>query len=895
MATFLHGIFKDKDETVILVEIHSSLGSGDITIGEENQQGQIYFSEDPIEIITENEDLNSHIIKKTCTISLVTSIYLGDILFAANEKSIEVEIFKDTNCIFSGYVEPYTYTQPWAYALEEITLNCVDKLCCLQYEYFLDDKTWEAKKAQNNVLSFHDYISMILPTSTYWDKSKMVDSKSVFETAGVSMNVFLGKSQDDVWNNEKILEEILKYCNLHVIQEGRRFYIFDWNNIGIISAWYNIYDGNVIMKDTTPITIDNTTISSDDTNLSMSDVYNQIVLKCELEEKEDLISSPLESDDIQSYSDVKQMFYSEYIGEGSGSFPNFADAVSQGYAHPENIENNGSDWYRQDWYFKWMYNPSWQLYYHGKPISNWLKKDANGKYIEMHRILAAMQQNAFMPALLWVGKNENKINRQRKSRLNAEGKPTGSINGKNYLVISVNGDYDNTETRLSRYDDDLYYATHDDAGTNVGLLQFKGESGIFSPTDDDTTNYIIFNGSMVLNPPRIEAGNMASHAAPYKTFNTVYNDVHDLVMWPFTAEGAHEDIIDNSGDYHYLAQQFWTCQNAADIEQPNNSALMIYPYSDTPKVHTMEYNYSDHGDQTDKIDKLSLLECELRIGDKYLVEIETGDRQKPAYRWLTLQQCPTIDGVVKKTFSLGFDPLIDDPIIGKEYELANTVNGRYSNEKGTAIPITKADALSGDVEFKILGLYNSQWNYITRRHPTMFRHTKYYDNWKNVLSYISSIWIKDFNIKIISDNNGYDVSSHAKDLVYISDEADKYIKKKDDITFKINTMPTTNELISIGISTNVSNTNVVNMNTKQPLTEITDLANNETDRAERLYVNEYYNMYCLPKVIVNTSLKYNNTDYFFKLYNFAGFGTLMPFKIDYSLKTAEVKITCRQK
>ena len=142
MATFLHGIFKDKNEEVILVEIHSSLGSGDITIGEENQQGEIYFSDDPIEISTECEELTEHIIKKTCTISLITSIYLGDILFAANEQSIEVEIFKDTNCIFSGYVEPFVYTQPWAYALEEITLNCIDKLCCLQYEYFLDDKTW---------------------------------------------------------------------------------------------------------------------------------------------------------------------------------------------------------------------------------------------------------------------------------------------------------------------------------------------------------------------------------------------------------------------------------------------------------------------------------------------------------------------------------------------------------------------------------------------------------------------------------------------------------------------------------------------------------------------------------------------------------------------------------
>lgn len=899
MGTFLHGIFKDKNEDVILVEINSNFGSGDITIGEENQVGEIYFSDDPIEIVTECDDLTTHIIKKTCTINLVTSIYLGNILFAGNEKSIEVEIFKNTNCIFSGYVEPYTYSQPWAYALEEITLNCIDKLCALQYEYFLDDKTWAEKKAQNNVLSFHDYMSMILPTSTYWDKSKLVSGSSVFDVAGVSMNVFLGNSQKDVWSNEQILEEILRYCNLHIIQEGRRFYIFDWNSIGAISSWYNIYDDSLIMIDASTIAIDQYTISSDDTNLSMSDVYNQIVLKCELEEKEDVVTSPLEAEEIQAYSDVKQMFYSEYIGDGGGSWSAFKDAVHQGYLHPENIENSSNEWYRQDWYFKWMNNPSWNIYYHGKPISDWLERDANGKYINMYRILIAMKENPFMPALLWIGKNDQKINRQRKSRLNSEGKPTGSINGKTYLAISVNGNYDNSESQLSRFDDQIYYATHSDTGEYVGLLTFKGESGIFSPTDDDTTNYIIFNGSIVLNPPRIEAGNVSGHAAAYKTFEQVHQDVYNTpevapIFGAFT-EGAYEDIIDNNGNYHYLAQQFWTCRNATDLEQANNKLLMIYPYSDTPKVKTMEYNYSDYGDTTDKVDKIAIFECELKIGDKYLVEIDAGNMKKPTYQWLTLQQCPTIDGVVKKTFSLGFDPMIDDPIIGKEYELANTVNGRYSNEKGTAIPITKADALTGDIEFKILGIYNSQWNYITRRHPTLFRHTKYYDNWKNVLSYVSSIWIKDFNIKIISDNKGYDVSTQSKDLVYISDEASDYIKKKDDITFKINTMPTTDELLEIGIKTNVSNTNVVNMNTRQPLETITDVANNETDRAERLYVNEYYNMYNSPKVIVNTSLKYNSTYYFFKLYTLTGFGTLMPFKIDYRLKTAEVNLNCRQK
>ena len=50
--------------------------------------------------------------------------------------------------------------------------------------------------------------------------------------------------------------------------------------------------------------------------------------------------------------------------------------------------------------------------------------------------------------------------------------------------------------------------------------------------------------------------------------------------------------------------------------------------------------------------------------------------------------------------------------------------------KGTAIPIKKSDALSGAVVFRILGPVNLTWNDITRRHPSFWRHTKWYNNTK---------------------------------------------------------------------------------------------------------------------------------------------------------------------
>lgn len=908
MSTYIHGTFKDTAGTAITVEIHSQRGNTEIAIGSSTEDGECYFSSEPVKITTENDSMLTHIIKRTCVIKIVTSIYLGDILFAGNEKEVEVKVYKGTNCIFSGYVEPYTYTQPLAYTLEELSINCIDKLCCLQYEYFLDDKTWAEKREMNNVLSFKDYLSLILPTSTYWDKSKLVGEHDVLDVAGVSMNVFLGSSQKDVWSNEAILNEILQYCNLHAMQEGDRIFLFDWMSIGTTSSWYNIYDDSLILIETGTVPITQQMLASDDTNMTMSDVYNQIVLKCELEEKTDMLESPIESEEITAVVDKKQMWYSEYVLDDykpgtKSETQSFQNIVKQGYSHPENITDSGAKWYRQDWYFKWMTHPSWKIMYNGKPISDWIEYDSQtGQVINTWRILRAMQENKFMPALIWAGKNENKISKQRTTRLNSNGEPTGNISGKNYLVISVNGNYDDSQQELARIDDAIYKASHDGLGNTTGLLSFSEESGIYSPADDETTNYIIFNGSLTLVPAKKCFGTISPDEewpAPYRTMaesNSLAvassgTHVGSLYLIPVTEDLTQS--VSNDSKNHLLAQQMWTARMPGMIEQPANTMTMIYPPTDL-KETAFTYKYTDCGDETDRIDKLSILECELKIGDKYLVEVETGDAQKPDYQWLTYEECPVYSNEKKTTFSIGIDPTIGEPIIGKEYELANTVNGRYSNEKGTAIPVKKSDGLTGALSFKIIGIYNQQWNNVTRRHHTMFRHTKYYNNWKNLWSWVSSIWIKDFNIKIISDNKGFDNTTKAQDLCYISDEAEGYIKKLDDLTFKINTMPTTDELLEIGIKSNVSNTNVVDMITKEPFAEIEDTANNETDRPERLYINQYWQMYHSPKALIETTVT-DTIDYcMLKKWSLTGFGTMIPYSAEYDLKEAEVKLKLRQ-
>lgn len=893
MSTIIKGSFKTLEDNVIYVEIKSPNGLARYTIGE----NEIKFAEDPIEIKSNCEKLLDHIIKKQCTISLITSIWLGS-LFTGNDRDVTVSIWKNDTLIFFGYARPQSFSQPWANNKERFEINCFDYLSTLANHYMTDHGSYVAIKKQNNVLSFKDYLSKILPTYTYYDNSKNVSGDNPFERCGVSMNVFLGKEQDDLMNDEEILEEILRYLNLHAIQLGQKILLFDWNMIGSPIIWTNIYNGSTTEIDTSTINVTQDMYADNDTNISMNEIYNRISVKDNFEKREDVINSPLDTKEIKYYSPYKQLWYSEIVSEGEGKSARnaFNSVVKQMYTNfnrkdlNEKVEWTDYDkWWREDWYMKWAYNPNWKLYYQGQPISDWLEYNENGKVIRQHRIMTALKANRFMPAMVSVGANKNRINYTRPSRL-SDGNIVGEIQMTDYLVISVNGNLDDSEAEFERIDTALKSACGAN-GNNIkdahGLFVYTGESGTFTPPDDDTTNYIVFSGSIILNPVYLQSGIAVNN----EDYMTVYENKPDVTfqrMWEMAQDDEkwHKTVnISQNGDGALYSQQFYSCADpSTQLEHLEKDMLMLYPYVKEDKRQEIEYNYSAHWDNTDKINKLEILVCQMQVGDKYLVETSNGDRQKPSYSWMTEAQASQKG--YDPIFTIGIDPEIGDYIIGKEYEICNTVNGRYSDEKGLAVPIKRSDNLSGAVTFKILSVCNSEYNEITRRHPTMFRHTKYYDNWKNLLSHISAIWIKDFDIKIISDNGGAEIANENKDIIWYSNVNHSSIEAAEDVEFKLTTQPTTAVLLEHGIPTNVSNTNVVDMTTNISIQEITDVASNQTAMPEWLYIDHYYRWYSVPRAIIETTLFNGNIQWpEMRGFNFANdFGTTTPMEIEYNLK-----------
>lgn len=386
---------------------------------------------------------------------------------------------------------------------------------------------------------------------------------------------------------------------------------------------------------------------------------------------------------------------------------------------------------------------------------------------------------------------------------------------------------------------------------------------------------------------------------PIQKETALYKDIYDCIGTD--SEGKYfNDYIDTSEGHKYYTRKFYSQDNIKEENKETASYLVkktsLQPLNTDMVNKAYQYNFSQIGDRTDKFKKLPVLECELIIGNKRLIETNIDEYGDSIFKWVELGKEPTTeDGYKLTTFSLGFNPDIQDYIIGQEYEIQNTVHYTMNlDTKGTAIPIKKEDAVSGAVVFRILGVINLTWDNITRRHPSFWRHTKWSKDQIYILSHLENIYVKNFECKVYTDGANATVGEE-KDLIYMSAENDYYINKKDDIDFKFITQPTSDECLKIGITPSVNMNTVINMTNGMPLTSIYNDITKETAKAEEHYVDQYYREYSVPRLILETTLQDGENISFKNIYKSKTLTkTFYPQSISLGLKNNEAEIIFKE-
>lgn len=904
----IYGTFKTiNDDTITVTIENNNVNHADINI---DTSDSIRFADDPIEIDVDCEDSFTHIITTSAKISFLTKTWLGDYLFGDNYTSIPVEIKKGDSILFAGYVTPNTFSQDYAEMWEILEINCVDGLSIMENRHVTDSTDYETLKMNVNTRTFSNILlgTGIVSTNQnyvltqqhtpklYFDCSKKYSTyDNIFNGLMISSGLFLGDSEDDVWTYWEIIEEMMRYLNLHIVQIGYDFYMFDWENIrnNTSITWLDIVNNTTTTKTFNIIALTKDKYGSNDTQLSMADVFNQIQVKDDITELETVITSPFDDDTLLPL-DVKQKYLVEY-GSNGKDIDSLVSMMVMAFTNdtPQNDYSYKKEWYTQifnctDWTFKLNDVDNYSAYNNDQ--SNFLK------YIF---------DTPFSSAIVGFGSGNKRTNKNTSTIQNIQ------IDNK-YIVINIAG----TGVDEKSYDDDwfpdewaheqhpIYPNETDLQNLNMSIEYKYNVDGVYSPASPNVTNYIVFNGKILMTTNQETLGDNGTNISgfnPHVAVFDIYQDRFNLrtldandnkntyvdfqvsLRKNYTFDSVRQqyepidddNVIDKyfnmrnlfgrltpydgalSG--HYYLQQYYNKQGAQETTVRLSPPIVQGELAKRFKYSIGKTSYY----KTDVIKYVDVLACELKIGDKFCTEAHDANGNK-TFTWMTQAeidainvQHPDLDDVdhVFPYIYLAID--IDDGqfLIGDEHPIYNNVYSDMGLKEttGMAIPMKSSDNLSGNLSFRIIGPVNISWDNGIRRHPTWFSSERLTPNVVSVLPHVGQIWIKDFKVDLASDN-GKQVVGTNDDIIYVSDEQTRFVNKKDDIDFRFTTALSEIEASELGVGVTINKSDVIGADTGVPITQLLNRVTNETNKPEKFYVDSYYREYNTPRLIMNSTI-----------------------------------------
>ena len=959
----------NKYKNEVIIE-NAAIEAADIIIGD-NDDSDIFFGTTPVIIHTQRESSFTHIITHQATINIVSKIWLGDYLFADKSTSITVKIKRGGYTIFAGYLEHNTFSQDYMNKWNELSINAIDYLQALEFEKITDvlHVGYDELKENSDIQTFGSLLRKILKTeetgvSIYYDGSKRINSQKakITEYLSISDNAWLGDDEDDMMNNSQILESILKYLNLHIVQmidiravgnlrdKDYSFYLFDndWMLNETNGSSFYIYDLN---DTTTQSAISGTfprmtkdliadDFAGDDTNISIDDVFTKITVSEEGQEFDNIISNPLDTNTLESDFPEYNRYMTEFVtlGDGNGSKNKMINMVKLGQRDSETYDES-SGFFRH-WYVQYLYNSQWEFKSYqvtpneGSPTTGWqpirqstsLYKDATTStpppmYDTATAINTKSDQWAMIKAAWYRGYNlydyettpgdsstkiqvpitgdpiESNYAAVRHPLLGRRGNCIGATmfniwssgkitpndntagykkeNSQNWLVITTNNIYSDAvqNSMISSGESVCRYMTQNSAS--------------FTPISDDYTYYLVFTGKIVLSP---FIKDMMDYRRLRYIRSQATSNIRDFTLQSNFNYGNGDHcrytrlFYDGSTPKTNLGDQYNTNVfkyyggTSTNIGQApaglNENGANLVPWIKDDGLKRFKYTSPDG----DKINKVGVLLCRLKIGDKYLCEdLEAKgdfDYATDEFSWHTEAeiQAQNLWGY----FTIGFDPKIDDYLIGQEYNIGKPISTFINIDKdyGMAVPIKKSDNLAGKVQFDIIGPCSIGWDDHHHRHRTWFRKAKDWTNLINVFynmdanrgdncdKAVENIYIGELKCSLYTDNAGNNFYKE-NDIIYMSDENNLYMESKDDIDFDFMSGLTEDESIMFGVDNKPLINTVLNENLLPNTTISTRKIYRDADgviytKPEKLYVKQYYEEYKKPRILMSTTTKYEN-------------------------------------
>ena len=132
------------------------------------------------------------------------------------------------NTIFSGFVNPLSFNQPFALRWNEFELECIDKLGVLEYKLFPDLLKDEQGNMNKSYKTPREFIKLALEKVVefsginYSIDYDELNGTKIDHTTDTKINpqIFIGDSKDDWMTCKEALEEIGKIYGCFFWQDG---------------------------------------------------------------------------------------------------------------------------------------------------------------------------------------------------------------------------------------------------------------------------------------------------------------------------------------------------------------------------------------------------------------------------------------------------------------------------------------------------------------------------------------------------------------------------------------------------------------------------------------------------------------------------------------------------
>ena len=836
-----------------------------------------FAGESPITIQSDTSDTFEHVYIRSATVTLVSNYDIREYVVADNYMDIPI-IIKRTYAnladkinidnwltVFNGFVNPMSFNQPFALKWNEFELECTDQLGVLEYKKFpklLMDAQGNIDTSYNTPKYFIFKVLRVCKFSVNYN----IQYDHTQDTK-INPAIFIGDSEDDWMTCKEVLEEIGKIYGCYFWQDGGICYV---RNILL----YNLNSPYQITKDD---------YMSDDANISVDTAYNLVKCEVDISSIDSNFINPFDKDAITPTTKWPERILTEFIANGPDirtldRFKKMLESTSEtkdwstyrdaSYKQCE-IYDHYAQIMKNDQFEFSAYDETGQL---TRPsYLDDISVGGGGGNSETNAIstLNWLKKHPGRGAFIGYGTTGNVIDQTNSSSININDMKTA-------LVIQIGGECSDTDIERTRIETQIK--------DNIPICTYKVNSSVnLTPNDPSTVNYLLVNGSIILNPVQEKTGIRWTNS-----YNNIYSKSQNTVQECLNLWKEYPDIYSyardssksllgryitiNGNNQAYYQNVTWN-NTEDEANYPFNQNILTNEKSQFQpqlKASTEQFkwqgSYYEKGDPSaiDDLYYVPILTCELKIGDKYLCEDMVKMKEynlrslnpktiQEIYKWCTADEANELG--LATYFTICIDPNIGDYIIGKEYKIKQTTNISFGLDKnGFAIPIPYSAALNGNVSLRILGPVNASWDDVGYGKSGWWFWKKWWTKhkYKPLLSYIENIIITDLSFELVSDNQRKEQLNDDNDLVYCSATSSTYVEEQS-FSCKFCTSLTTQEAIDLGIDYNLNNSSIVDVNGNPWYGMTYESVDNV--KLEEARVSEQYAIWNKPRNIFEATLK----------------------------------------